>query len=158
MSNLAEFRNDFFLQSEYSLATGRTIDNLLRRCEGLHGNTQFNSFLQQTSSSSSPIDWLTYDDSLNASISGLKYAAEVISELEAWLNLSYREILEGLDKKHYVTTLKKIFNASESEYWGGVTKGDIKNFLIEFDWWCLYIDSLEVREDDLKSASELYNF
>lgn len=158
MSNLAEFRNDFFLQSEYSLATGRTIDNLLKRCEGLHGNTQFNSFIQKTFSSSSPIDWLTDDDALNASIAGLRYAAKEIANLESWLNLSYREILEGLDKKHYVTTLEKIFNASGSEYWGGVTKGDIKNFLIEFDWWCLYIDSLEVREGELNSAKELFDY
>ena len=158
MSNLAEFRNDFFLQSEYSLATGRTIDNLLKRCEGLHGNTQFNSFLQKTFSSSSPIDWLTDDDALNASIAGLRYAAKEIANLESWLNLSYREILEGLDKKHYVTTLKKIFNVSDNEYWGGVTKGDIKNFLIEFDWWCLYIDSLEVREGELNSAKELFDY
>ncbi|HIF9190072.1 TPA: zincin-like metallopeptidase domain-containing protein [Photobacterium damselae] len=158
MINLAEFRNDFFLQLEYSLATGRTIDNLIKRCEGMHGNTQFNSFLQQTSSSSSPIDWLSNDDSLNASISGLRYAAEVIVELEDWLALPFREILHGLDKKHYVTTLEKIFNGSENENWRGVTKRDVKDLLIEFDWWCLYIDSLEVREGDLKSARDLYNF
>lgn len=158
MSNLAEFRNNYFLQLEYALATGRTVDNLLKRCEGPHGNTQFNSFLQKTASSSSPIDWLDYDDALNASIVGLKHVAQKIADLEAWLDSPYQQILKGLDRKHYNTSLSKIFDCAGNGYWDEVTKGEIKPLLKEFDWWCGYLDSLEIHEEDFNSAQEVFDY
>lgn len=97
MSNLAEFRRNPFVQSEYALATGRTVENLLNRSESMNGNTKFSTFLQATWTTTSPIDWLSEDDALSASIAGLRSAAEMIASLEASVDMPYPEILKNLN-------------------------------------------------------------
>jgi antirestriction protein ArdC len=158
MTNLKKFRENYFLQQEYALATGRTVAKLLERSEGLNGNTQFNSFLQQTQSSSSPISWLEEELCLNASIHGLKQSAKEITELEQWLDFSYPDILFHLAHKHSTTPLEKIFDCEPSEDWGNVTKGDIKPLLEEFHWWCSFINELDLHEHDFEAAQDLLAF
>lgn len=158
MSSLAKFRDNFFIQHEYALATGRTVENLLKRSETLHGNTHFNSFLQQTVSSSSPVDWLDEDHCLNASIHGLKQTAEEIADLELWLGLPYPDILLGLARKRNCTSLEQLFNCQPNEEWGDVTKGDIKPLLAEFHWWCDHLNTLDIHEHYFDSAQSLLAF
>ena len=109
MVNLAAFRNSVFLQHEYALATGRSIENLIARSRDIHGKTNFSNFLVQTQSTSSPIKWLEYEESLDASVKPLKQAATFLSELEALAGATISEVLEGLKRKHSGTALRKIF-------------------------------------------------
>jgi antirestriction protein ArdC len=158
MVNLAEFRKSFFLQHEYALATGRTVENLLKRSEALNGNTQFNTFLYKTESTSSPIDWLDEDQYLNASIYGLRQVAQEIASLELWLGLPYPEILTALAYKHNTSSLVQLFNGSPNEEWENVTKGDVKSLLVEFDCWCGFLNTLDIHEHDFDSAQDLLIF
>ncbi len=158
MTNIAEFRDNGFLQHEYALATGRTVASLLKGSKALHGNTHFNSFLQQTASSKNPIYWLDEDQCLNASIHGLKQTSQEISDLELWLDLPYPEILLALTHKHNSSSLEKLFNVQPNEEWAEVTKGDIKPLLIEFDWWCDFLNTLDIHEYDFDSAQDLLAF
>lgn len=158
MTNLAEFRGNYFLQQEYSLATGRTVENLLQRSEQFHGNTQFNTFLNKTESSSSPISWLMDDERLNASIYALKIVTKEITDLEDWLDFSYPDILFHLANKHSTTSLEKIFSSQSNDYWGDVTKGDIKPLLEEFHEWCDFINNLDIHEHDFEAAQDLLAF
>lgn len=158
VNNLSDFRKSEFLQLEYALATGQTVRNLLDRSEGLHGNTQFNSFLLQTRSSKKrTIDWLVYEECLNASIAGLKQAARKMAELEAYLGFSTFDILEKLKRKHNTSTLEQLFDNLIGEEWLIVTKGEIVPLLKEFNFWLEYIDELELC-NDLNGAQELLDF
>ncbi|SIR36564.1 Antirestriction protein ArdC [Shewanella morhuae] len=158
MVNLTEFRQNFFIQQEYALITGRTIQNLLTRSAELHGNTRFNTFLYKTQSTSNPINWLDEDQCLNASINGLKQASQEITSLEKWLGLSYSEILSALAYKHNTSSLEQLFNGSPNEEWANVTKGDVKSLLEEFDWWCDFLNTLDIHEHDFESAQDLLVF
>ncbi|MFT6907394.1 MAG: antirestriction protein ArdC [Oleiphilaceae bacterium] len=153
MVNLAEFRKSFFLQHEYALATGRSVEYLLKNSEALNGNTHFNTFLYKTKS----IDWLDEDQGLNASIYGLKQVAQEIACLELWLELPYPEILTALTYKHNTSSLEQLFNCEPNDEWDGVTKGDIKPLLVEFDWWCDYLNSF-IPKEDFNSAQDLSIF
>ncbi|MBC6987550.1 MULTISPECIES: zincin-like metallopeptidase domain-containing protein [unclassified Alteromonas] len=153
MFNLATFRNSVFLQHEYALATGRSIVNLMTRSRDIHGKTNFSNFLIQTQSTSSPIKWLEYEESLDASVKPLKQAATFLSELEALAGATISELLEGLKRKHSGTTLRKIFGL-ESEEWADVTKSELLPLLKEFDFWIRYLDELGVSEQ-LTSAYDV---
>ncbi|GAC23275.1 hypothetical protein GMES_0976 [Paraglaciecola mesophila KMM 241] len=153
MSNIAEFRSNRLLRLEYSLATGRSIESLMKKAEGLHGNMQFNTFLQQTSR----LDWLDYDESLNANISVIRTVAKSLSELEQGVCYSITELVDELNGKRATTRLDKIFPMLESEFWGGVTKGELLPLLKEFTFWLDYIDELDLG-DDLDSADSLLKF
>lgn len=158
MVNLTEFRQDFFIQQEYALITGCTIQSLLTRSAELHGNTRFNSFLYKTQSTSNPINWLDENQCLNASINGLRQASQEISSLEIWLGLHYSEILSALAYKHNTSSLEQLFNGSHNEEWANVTKGDVKSLLEEFDWWCDFLNTLDIHEHDFESAQDLLVF
>ncbi|MGX9463239.1 zincin-like metallopeptidase domain-containing protein [Shewanella sp. A14] len=158
MVNLTEFRQNFFIQQEYALITGRTIQSLLTRSAELHGNTQFNSFLYKTQSTSNPINWLDEDQCLNASINGLRQASKKIASLEIWLGLPYSEILSALAYKHNTSSLEQLFNSSPNEEWANVTKGGVKSLLEEFDWWCDFLNTLDIHEYDFESAQDLLVF
>lgn len=154
MSNLAEFRRNPFVQSEYALATGRTVENLLNRSESMNGNTKFSTFLQATWTTTSPIDWLSEDDALSASIAGLRSAAEMIASLEDSVDMPYPEILKKFERRHSTSDLEKIFDCAVGKDWAAATKGDIKPLLLEFDWWCSYLDELDL-DIQLGSATQL---
>ncbi len=159
MSKLAEFRKNKCLQLEYSLATGRSIDNLIKRSGDFHGNTQFNSFLDSTRGSSSPIDWLDVDDSLNIPISVLKYAAQVVATLEVYLDLPYTSILDELKFKHGNSTLSYLFSSvADDPNWDFVTKNQIVPLLKEFDWWVGLVDSLDCVGYEIARASDLHQY
>lgn len=153
MVNLAAFRNSVFLQHEYALATGRSITNLLTRSKDFHGKTNFSNFLVQTQSSSSPINWLEYEESLDASVKPLREAATLLSELEELAGATISELSEGLKRKHSGTTLCKIFGL-ESEEWADVTKSELFPLLKEFDFWKCYLDELGFSEQ-LNSAYDV---
>lgn len=155
MVNLSQFRKDKFLQYEYALATGCTVSKLLKKSSGLHGNTGFNSFLNSTFSSVSPIDWLEQDEILDASVNNLKAVAKFLTDLEDWLELSSFEVLNGLSRKHNSSTLKSIFKATNNDKWGSVTRGQIEGLLKEFFWWCSEIDTLDVFNQEIESAKTL---
>lgn len=155
MTNLAQFRKNEFLQYEYALATGCTVSKLLQKSSNLHGNTSFNSFLNATFSTVSPIDWLEQDQILDASVSNLKSVAKYLTYLEDWLGLSSFEILNGMSRKHNSSALKNIFKATDNNEFEGVTRGDIEDLLKEFSWWCSEIDTLDVFTNGIESASAL---
>ena len=157
MNNLSKFRKNEFIQLEYSLATGRSVSNLLDRSKELNGNTQFNTFLLKTSSSKSPIDWLEYDQSLNANIAVLKFAAKKIVDLEQSVDLNTSEILKRLKGKYATSCLGKLFKDLYCDYWSEVTKSEIIPLLNEFNFWLQYIDGLELC-GSLDSAEDLLVF
>lgn len=158
MSNLAKFREDKCLQLEYSLATGRTVQNLMDRSQELHGNTQFNTFLQNTYTSSSPINWLESDEFLDMRISVFKHAAYEIANLEACLDLPYHEIISRLKFKHNSSPLENIFLLSKDSEWRTIEKSQIVPLLKEFDWWMSQVEQLELLDGETNSAQQLYEY
>ena len=163
MINLTKFRKYPLLQLEYSLATGCSVKRLLKSSDGLSGNTHFNTFLLKTSSDKHPIDWLEYDQSLNANISVIKNVAKKLTDLEQSTNLTVLEILARLKGKHGTSHLNKLFDDLYCDYWGEVTKAEVAPLLNEFNYWLEYIDGLPLWDDqtscnDLNSANDLLIF
>ncbi|NOH68161.1 DUF1738 domain-containing protein [Vibrio rotiferianus] len=158
MSNLTKFREDKCLQLEYSLATGRTIQNLMKRTRDLHGNTQFNSFLQSTTASSSPIDWLEQDEFLEMRISALKYATKEIACLESSIGMPYQDIVSKLKFKHSSTPMKSIFEMAGDSEWGEVEKSKVIPLLKEFDWWVGILERYVIFGCEINSAQDLSEY
>lgn len=157
MTNLAEFRKNPLLQLEYSLATGRSLSNLSKRSGELHGNIQFHNFLSQTSSTSSPINWLNENNYLNIYTSVLKRAAKEISELELVVGITFTEILDKLRYKHDTSNLNGLFTSVVDKKWGNFTKGELKPLLLAFQGWQNKLNTLNLGED-LGSAQLMYDF
>jgi len=155
MTNIAEFRNSEFSQFELALATGCKRDRLLEKTKELHGNTQFNSFLYSTQRTTSPIDWLEYEQSMNASILGVKEASEKLQDLEESVGLSVSEIIDGLKHKRETTKLGSIFDDLHCEYWSNVTKGELLPFLKEYDFWLQFVADEFESFNDVDSAGGL---
>lgn len=160
MSTLSQVLNNDLLAYEYALATGVPHSSLIKKIEetGLHGRTLFNTFLDGTTKTKRPIDWLDYEFSLEASISGLRFVTNQIENLETYLSLTFKQVITELKHKHNTSTLAFIFDLNNESDWSNVTKGEIIPLLKEFDFWCEFIDDLEISEHDIDSAFSLNQF
>jgi len=157
MTNITDFRNSPLLQLEYSLLTGRSIQNLEKRSVGLHGNTNFYSFISRSKSNSSPIGLMTAGNYTDIYISVLRHAANEIAKLEIEVDLTFAEILIFINKKHNITKLQKIFDNTLSEQWATASKGELKALLVEFEWWCGCLNDLDLSLC-FESAKDIINF
>lgn len=157
MDRLSEFRSDFVLQCIYALRTGCTVDYLLEKSNDKHGNTKMHSILKESQSTRKPICYLGQDDSLNASISAIKFVSSKIYSLEQASGLSFFEIIKVIHGKHGVSTLSKIINNFSHPEWGVVTKNQIKPLLEEYEYWVSVISDID-DSDGFDSAKDVFEY